>query len=351
MVQLVEKTLWNHHGLRFPGHRIFAALAGAVVLVLVAQLSSRWQACDCTVKPKSQGQVPVRSRIVVKSKIPGVVGFWHIGIGQHNGTREVDSRSRLVQQQLSELESLSLLHQVPVRYSMINRPVDRPTEELLEHHPHLTRLPPPEELSPYLDKQLFEFPTLLSLWEHCQANPKDVVFYIHTKSQTPLRTKWEQHMFESVADIVDDLRSGKYWVYAPTYCRVHPWCHVTGNFWWTTCTHVRRLNKPFDPHFLQEAEDYNHASGDVAGRPQSGTPYENPPRGRFMAEYWLLSDFAGPRPNHVSVPYEFNPTKNYCIHQAMGDLCRRVKHPPLFQPQAGMDPAIIVQRWPTMKNG
>ena len=132
--------------------------------------------------------------------------------------------------------------------------------------------------------KLYEFPSLHNLWKHCHANPTDIVFYMHTKTAPLKRFLMEKGLFSNPGRVVELLSKGldKIWVYSSaSSCREHPWCHSQGNFWWARCDHIIRLNDPFNKAAILEGDgDYSYW----------------PPRGRFWAEYWLLSDWLGPRP-------------------------------------------------------
>ena len=119
-------------------------------------------------------------------------------------------------------------------------------------------------------------------------------------------------MFHNIAMVIRLLRGGK-WIYTPTRCESMPFCHAPGNFFWARCDHVVRLNDPFDESFLRE----------------DGSYFDNPPRGRYMAEYWLVSDFLGPRKVRESVLHpgqRFRPSwsRGSCENEKHGNLCRHI---------------------------
>ena len=119
-------------------------------------------------------------------------------------------------------------------------------------------------------------------------------------------------MFHDPGMVIRLLRAGKS-VYTPTRCESMPFCHAPGNFFWARCDHVVRLNDPFEEAFLHEDGEY----------------FDNPPRGRYMAEFWSVSDFLGPRKVRDSV---LHPGERYrkawsegsCLHEKHGDLCRNI---------------------------
>ena len=119
-------------------------------------------------------------------------------------------------------------------------------------------------------------------------------------------------MFHDPALVIQLLRSGK-WIYTPVRCESMPFCHAAGNFFWTRCDHVIRLNDPFDEAFLREDHQY----------------FDYPPRGRYMAEYWLASDFLGPRKVRQSVlrpgsRFHSSWSEGSCLHEEHGDICQHM---------------------------
>eukprot|EP00240_Pyramimonas_obovata_P003848 CAMPEP_0118927178 /NCGR_PEP_ID=MMETSP1169-20130426/4704_1 /TAXON_ID=36882 /ORGANISM="Pyramimonas obovata, Strain CCMP722" /LENGTH=382 /DNA_ID=CAMNT_0006868885 /DNA_START=313 /DNA_END=1461 /DNA_ORIENTATION=- len=277
--------------------------------------------------------------------LPNVVGFWHIGPSYYsrddNSTRTSSKPlNPVILKQLEELKSFRMFKTTEIRFlnETDGGPIDAPTLAVLRAERTLVPVPTPTLLKLYREAgPLYEFPTLYTLWKHCHANPVDYVFYVHTKTNDGERTDWQRKLFRNVDEVLAHLDQGIR-VYGATYCRRSPWCHVTGNFWWARCDHVQRLSAPFDPVYLHEQSEFESIKAD---NPRVGLHNELfvPPKGRFMAEYWVMSDFLG-NPGRAELmsgkfnwtrtdPKDFWPQvdKGACLHSQYGDLCDHARFP------------------------
>lgn len=138
-----------------------------------------------------------------------VVGFWHIGGGAKFGPGAKLERDMVVRQQLEELKASRIFGKVRIHYrlpraltyaaapprddrqkGMKLQPAENQrmkqstlsllhddTIKLLQNESSLVPLPQhlPAAFQPHLDRELFEFPTLYALWEHCHLHPDDKV--------------------------------------------------------------------------------------------------------------------------------------------------------------------------------
>lgn len=236
----------------------------------------------------------------------GVVGFWHIGKGAKPGYA---NRAELVRKQLEELRAYPIFGKVNVKFMANKRVIDEGTIAALAAEPGFTPLAVPAIFERALEQglSLFEFPTLYSLWGHCVENPTDTVFYFHSKTTDLQRTWYQGNMFSNPGAVLEELQRGK-WIWTPTRCEHGPWCVSPGNFWWARCDHVARLNNPFDSNFLQEDSQF----------------FDKPPKGRVRAEWWIVNDFLGHRPEHLSKSRNsthIHPYQGSCEHPKHGDLC------------------------------
>ena len=66
------------------------------------------------------------------------------------------------------------------------------------------------------------------------------------------------------------------------------WAHYSGNFWWARCDYVRRL----EPLRVERLDMTTH------------TPKGDPPKGRYLAEWWLGS-IAGQNHTRGAAPVRF----------------------------------------------
>ena len=235
----------------------------------------------------------------------GIVGFWHIGSdGTDQGRKNL---SGIIRKQLQELKEFPIFGRVRIHFLEDPAAIDEKAMAALAEEPSLSPLHFPEEVLPYRDHQLYEFPTLWQLWSHCSSNPSDIVFYFHTKTRPSYRNFYQNNMFSDAGKVLEIMRNGT-WVFGSTTCARRPSCHVPGNFWWARCDHVQRLNPPFDASWLEE--DSTHF-------------LDYPPRGRYMADYWILGDFRGPRPPHEGRKAS-KSTKDRCERPQRGNVCDKV---------------------------
>ena len=108
-----------------------------------------------------------------------------------------------------------------------------------------------------------EIETMNIIYNYCKANPEDKICYIHTKGVTNDNiciTEWRDYMFhfccEQYEDRIKDL---------DTYdtCGVdkrdNPVTHYSGNFWWSTASHISKLCSPeqtFSPLTVRHKSEF-----------------------------------------------------------------------------------------------
>jgi hypothetical protein len=160
----------------------------------------------------------------------------------------------------------------------------------------------------------FEFPALEGAWRHCSENKTNrAVLYLHTKVQSInsilytilmvlyLHTKgstkkswhsrdydWRQLMSHFVirrySSCLANLQCGYSTCGSALQKAAYvssPWMHYSGNFWWARCDYLSALPSP-RPALLE----LTRSGGDELA---SG----NPPRGRYLAEWWVLGSGDG----------------------------------------------------------
>lgn len=228
-----------------------------------------------------------------------VVGFWDVGHYDEepsvvNATAKTSASSQLIaltrhrtmlMQQLEELKQYPVFGKVQIRFVHDQTTLDNATVTALISEPGLTASPVPSEFDRYVGrKPLHEFPTLYSVWRHCKLNRNDFVFYIHSRHEQNERRWYQHNLFRNPGRTLNLLRNGT-WAYVPSQCKEKPYRHSEGNFWWARCDHIIRLPNPFKPRFIDEEPVHEQC----------------PPRGPFMAEYWLLNDMKFPD-TQVDIP-------------------------------------------------
>lgn len=171
----------------------------------------------------------------------------------------------------------------------------------------------------------WEFPTLVRLHRHCRRHPRDLVGYVHTKSDALWRRSMQRVVLGRAQECAACIAAGG-WVCGNRFApgreqpcpaeELHPssppgttlttWCHFSGNMWWAACAHVAALRPPLTTRILreqdaeQEAAPTTPSAGNRSGPVQHGW-LDTVPYGRFYAEYWIMN---GPRegepvPRHV----------------------------------------------------
>jgi hypothetical protein len=124
------------------------------------------------------------------------------------------------------------------------------------------RLKDPKIKIVYVGKsEQYERPTLLHMKESCTKDPDNTLYYyLHTKGISHFDTE-----FEKV--VVDWIRSMLYyniqlWEDAASQLRVsetygchHNINHYSGNFWWSTANHIKKL-PDIIPHYYTAPEDW-----------------------------------------------------------------------------------------------
>lgn len=167
----------------------------------------------------------------------------------------------------------------------------------------VARLPAADKIETHhagADFSQYEYPTLQRLQAACKATKAQIaVYYLHTKgvskiatdgSENPVWYYWREGMLDVIADKYTDCVAslasgadiaGAYWHES------HPSCppHFSGNFWWATSAHIKRLPDIAKP-----------------------TTAANPDHARYWAENWLgsvdkikVADLAD---KHTEWPYQ-----------------------------------------------
>ena len=102
--------------------------------------------------------------------------------------------------------------------------------------------------------EYYEYPTLVQLHDYCldPEHEDDIVFYLHSKTRDSPRQSFENILFGDTC--VQCMQDESKLACGPNFTGTHGWfwSHFSGNFWMTRCSHIKKLNKPFDPKFLEE---------------------------------------------------------------------------------------------------
>lgn len=223
------------------------------------------------------------------------IGFWHIGPGNKNRTRD---NTWQILRQWNELRLRDMFKDENVAWKLNAvqegaQPSDDIWATLANESDGRVRFLRPDHISPNAARPYYEFSTLDMLYKYCSGEEQHskTVFYIHSKSDTDWRQKMQHVLFDKCYRCL--LNDPSKQICGSNYMRDGGvrWCHFSGNFWLARCEHVRKLRPPFDEEILQEAWD--------AGLVYGGWPHDVRPYGRFFAEYWVMNDWANlPRPDH-----------------------------------------------------
>mmetsp|Transcript_617 Transcript_617/g.778 ORF Transcript_617/g.778 Transcript_617/m.778 type:complete len:359 (-) Transcript_617:24-1100(-) len=235
-----------------------------------------------------------------------IVGFWHIG-GNYKRTNV--TRDAFVIKQAKEILSEYLFSEEGLNSGRYQ----------LAALNYVTRVNLTEETKSYLqvasngiiqeilptalleemkeNEEYFEFPTLAELHSYCTARPEnvdDVVFYMHSKTADDERISMEDYLLgkSCVACMEEETKMACGPNYKGWDSVEFRWPHFSGNFWMTRCSHVTRLNFPWDNVILHEAKQLILHQSKLNRR---SCPY--PPYGRYKAEFWMNND-AGRRINN-----------------------------------------------------
>ena len=163
------------------------------------------------------------------------------------------------------------------------------------------------------NRSFFEFPTLVTLHQHCVEHPLDYVAYTHTKTKKAERRSMMRQLFGGPHCIAECLDKGK------VACGVNlkkavggpssgafpsSWCHFSGNFWWASCIYVKTLNSPWadsldkelmieNPRGFKGTSDKSRIDWKKIEKKDKHilhNHHDSRAYGRYFAEWWLLND-------------------------------------------------------------
>lgn len=266
-----------------------------------------------------------------------LISFWHIGLSAHNAN--CTERSLIVEEQFDFIRRspvyrnrglevrvvlpdgcqtpsscampLALLERIftTPRFKRVARPRQQNCEKRFTEH--------------------YEMPTLYRLHEHCAAHPRDLVSYMHSKSDHATRRTMMEQLLGTTGDVqclagcfakrsnalacgpnlapalrmtatpsvVPAFDGNNFWAHPDLWARygqpgqrfpmagmfcplyVVPWCHFSSNYWWARCEHVNRLQPPISRSAIGEPDRF-----------VSNPLIDIRPYGRYFAEWWLLND-------------------------------------------------------------
>ena len=243
-------------------------------------------------KDQNRGENMATLRTPTTKKHMNIVGFWHIG---QNYQPSEETRDDFAVKQGTEIMSsylftdgletgdynLSLHYMTQVKLSDDTKKFLGQTG--LIHEGNYTAMDLEEGV------EYYEYPTLVQLHDYCldPEHEDDIVFYLHSKTRDSPRQSFENVLFGDTC--VQCMQDESKLACGPNFTGTHGWfwSHFSGNFWMTRCSHIKKLNKPFDPKFLEE-----EATDGLDSQQESAY---SPPLGRLFAEYWMMND-VGERP-------------------------------------------------------
>jgi len=134
----------------------------------------------------------------------------------------------------------------------------------------------------------YEFPTLIKLKNDCDLiEENEPILYLHLKGLTSNSSKWRKNMLDVVVDKHDECISFLNEFNAVGTMLSEPYVrkekiprHFSGNFWWTTTDHIKKLPHPIDLEkdylFLVEGRSNRRSLTGITLNPI-----------RYLAEFWI----------------------------------------------------------------